>query len=100
MATKNKAVILSKLLRNNIANPPAAIDQVNLVANTSTTITSVQGGLWNSPATWSGGVVPPAQSDVTISAGHIVTQNQNIIVKCIFRVVQYVIRYQRKERYH
>ncbi|HCY89268.1 MAG TPA: hypothetical protein DHV17_03315, partial [Chitinophagaceae bacterium] len=62
-----------------IVNPPAAIDEVSIVTSTPTGYTaSAQGGLWNSPATWVGGVVPPAANDVTIPSGSVVTVNQAI----------------------
>ena len=68
---------------SDIANPPAAIDEINLVANPPAAITSVQGGLWNSPATWAGGVVPVIGNNVVISAGHIVTQNVNVSINSL-----------------
>ena len=58
-----------------LAQPPAALDSVNLqtVTPPSTYITSNQGGLWSSPTTWAFGVVPPANSDVEIPTGSVVT---------------------------
>lgn len=57
--------------------PPAAIDNIRLTSAAPTTFTATaQGGLWNSPATWVGGVVPPAGNDVVIPAGSTVTVNQ------------------------
>ncbi|MDI1316154.1 GEVED domain-containing protein, partial [Flavobacterium sp.] len=58
-----------------ISNPPASIDEVNMVANAPAAFTAVQGGLWSSAATW-GGSVPGAGNDVTIPAGMIVTVDQ------------------------
>ncbi len=37
---------------------------------------TASGGLWSSPETWVGGVLPPAGNDVTIPAGSVVTVNQ------------------------
>jgi gliding motility-associated-like protein len=59
-----------------IANPPAAIDEISLTTSTPANFNVVQGGLWSSPATWAGGVVPGAGNDVTIPAGMIVTVDQ------------------------
>jgi hypothetical protein len=48
----------------------------NFTTYVSASITSTAiGGLWNSPATWQGGVVPLAGDDVTIADGAIVTVN-------------------------
>jgi hypothetical protein len=57
--------------------PPAAIDNIRLTSAAPITYTATaQGGLWNSPATWVGGVVPPAGNDIVIPAGSTVTVNQ------------------------
>jgi hypothetical protein len=57
--------------------PPAAIDNIRLTSAAPASFTATaQGGLWNSPATWVGGVVPAAGNDITIPAGSTVTANQ------------------------
>lgn len=58
----------------------AAVDDISLVSNVPSNISSTAiGGLWNSPATWVGGVVP-SNDNVTIAAGATVTVNQNISI--------------------
>lgn len=57
-------------------SPGAAIDEISLVSSAPANFNVVQGGLWSSPATWAGGVVPGAGNDVTIPAGMIVTVDQ------------------------
>lgn len=57
-------------------SPGAAIDEISLVSSAPANFNVVQGGLWSSPATWAGGVVPGAGNDVTIPAGIIVTVDQ------------------------
>ena len=44
----------------------------------ATFTTTAGGGLWSSPATWVGGVVPPAGNDISIPAGSVVTANQTM----------------------
>ncbi len=64
-------------------NPPAAVDNISLVASASipTFTASSIGGLWSSPATWSGGAVPGPGADVDIPAGAIVTIDQAVTVR-------------------
>ena len=57
---------------------PYSFDRVNMVTSAPAAFSAVQGGLWNSPATWAGGVVPAAGNNITIPAGIIVTVNQAI----------------------
>jgi hypothetical protein len=58
--------------------PAGSVDNISLSSgNTLPTATANSlGGLWSSPETWSGGVVPPNNTDVIIPAGAIVTVNQ------------------------
>ena len=57
--------------------PPSIIDNISLISSLPTTYTATaQGGLWSSPSTWVGGVVPPAGNDILIPAGSIVTVDQ------------------------
>ncbi|MCX7768829.1 MAG: hypothetical protein N2110_07400, partial [Flavobacteriales bacterium] len=58
-------------------DPPASIDNITFTSAAPVTYTATAlGGLWNSPATWVGGVVPPPFNDVVIPAGSVVICNQ------------------------
>ena len=58
-------------------SPGAAVDEISLISAAPATFTATaNGGLWSSPATWVGGVVPGAGNDISIPAGAIVTIDQ------------------------
>jgi hypothetical protein len=60
-----------------IANPPAAVDEINLVSNAPITYSaSANGGLWSSEASWVGGVVPLGGNSVSIPAGTTIIVDQ------------------------
>ena len=64
-----------------IAQPPAAIDEVELISRAAATISSTAiGGLYSSPATWVGGVVP-FNDDAIIADGATVTVDQVVNVR-------------------
>ena len=58
-------------------SPGAAVDEISLISAAPATFTATaNGGLWSSPASWVGGVVPGAGNDISIPAGAIVTIDQ------------------------
>ena len=60
-----------------IANPPAAVDEINLVSNAPVTYSaSANGGLWSSGDSWVGGIVPLAGNSVSIPAGTTIVVDQ------------------------
>ncbi|NHM04584.1 Ig-like domain-containing protein, partial [Flavobacterium celericrescens] len=56
-----------------IANPPSALDEIELISRAPGTFISVVTGNWNTGSTWDAGTVPTALDNAIISAGHIVT---------------------------
>ena len=59
--------------------PPVAFDNVVVTSAIPSLYTaSALGGLWNSPASWVGGVVPPGGNDILIPAGSTMVVNQSI----------------------
>lgn len=63
-------------------NPPGAIDNISVTATATlpTYTATTTGGLWSSPATWVGGIVPPASTNAVIPAGSVVTMDQAVSV--------------------
>ncbi len=60
-------------------SPGIAIDNINLTSAVPATYTaSAIGGMWSSPATWVGGVVPAGGNLINIPAGSVVTIDQAI----------------------
>ncbi|MBK8498169.1 MAG: T9SS type A sorting domain-containing protein [Flavobacteriales bacterium] len=59
--------------------PPHAVDNVSLTSSATppTYTASALGGLWNSPASWVGGSVPPG-GNVVIPAGSTIVVNQSL----------------------
>ena len=56
---------------------PMSFDRVNMItAAPATFAATAVGGLWSSPATWAGGVVPAPGNNISIPAGSIVTVDQ------------------------
>src|SRR5574343_420127 len=56
-----------------IANPPSALDEIELISRAPGTFISVVTGNWNTGSIWDAGTVPTALDNAIISAGHIVT---------------------------
>ncbi len=63
-----------------ISSPPASVDDVSLTSKVPNSITSTSiGGLWSSPETWVGGIVPENENAI-IADGAIVTVDQVVRV--------------------
>ena len=56
--------------------PAGSLDNISFVSSPPVTYTATSmGGLWSSPATWVGGVVPGANNDISIPAGSSASHN-------------------------
>jgi hypothetical protein len=58
-----------------IVNPPAAVDDINVVSTVPGTFISIITGNWNDPLTWDANAVPSGADNATVSTGHVVTIN-------------------------
>lgn len=58
-------------------NPPAAIDEVSLIANPPSNFISVATGNWNNATTWNTNSVPTLEDNVLIATNHTVTLDAN-----------------------
>ena len=58
-----------------IVNPPAAVDDINVVSSVPGTFISIITGNWNDPLTWDANAVPTGADNATVSTGHVVTVN-------------------------
>jgi len=56
-----------------IANPPAAVDDINLTSQVPGTFISIITGNWGTAATWDANAVPSGADNVIVSTGHVVT---------------------------
>jgi hypothetical protein len=78
--TTYKLVFSWKSNLTTIAIPPAAIDEVSLISRVPSTIYSTSiGGLWSSPSSWVGGIVPNVENAV-IADGAIITVDQPVTI--------------------
>ena len=62
---------------SDIANPPAALDDISLISSLPGNYTSIVTGDWSSPSTWDSGQVPTSLDEATIASGTVVTINAN-----------------------
>ncbi|RYE22967.1 MAG: T9SS type A sorting domain-containing protein [Sphingobacteriales bacterium] len=58
-----------------IANPPAALDDISLVTSAPGNYITIASGNWSDPLIWDSGVVPGSLDNATVSTGHTVVIN-------------------------
>lgn len=73
--TTYKLVFQWKSDVSDIANPPAALDDISVVSSVPGTFISIITGNWNDPLTWDANAVPTSADNATVSATHTVTVN-------------------------
>ncbi len=71
--------------------PPASVDDISLISRKPSTVSSVRSGLFSSPDTWAGGIVPNIQDSFVIEKSHAVAIDvtglrfQNATIKGILK---------------
>jgi hypothetical protein len=74
--TTYRLVLSWKSDSSDVANPPAAVDEISLISRAPGTFTSIVTGNWNSPSTWDANAVPNPGDNAIVSTGHTVTADR------------------------
>lgn len=73
--TTQRLIFSWKSDASDIANPPAALDEISLISAAPGNFISITTGNWTNPTTWDANAVPTAVDNVTVSATHSVVIN-------------------------